>query len=284
MKSEPQSEKVRREYWQEQMEKAYEFMMRILAYPVRECGEPLVMLREVAKAHSLKVMFAEPNPSRSYTPIFCLREGLIQDFIAAATALNERGWILRIEDAYRTIQMQRQGINNNFDNLLQRLLWECGGKLPDADLMLRRITVMVATIPKIGTHMSGSAMDISVFQDGGASELDRGCFYLEMSELTPMDSPFVSEAAQRNRREITSIMKRFGFVHYPFEFWHYSKGDAYEHLMINSGQPARYGAIDWDPTTGRVKAIEDPTAWLVSREHVQAELARAIERLDIRVD
>ena len=67
-----------------------------------------------------------------------------------------------------------------------------------------------------------------------------------MSERTPMNSPFVSPEAQRNRQEITAIMRESGFVEYPYEFWHYSSGDAYEQILLGTGQPARYGAVDFD--------------------------------------
>ncbi|RYF73986.1 MAG: hypothetical protein EOO39_09405, partial [Cytophagaceae bacterium] len=78
-----------------------------------------------------------------------------------------------------------------------------------------------ATTAKTGTHVSGSAIDISVYSLEDGSEIDRGGPYLEMSELTPMKSPFVLESSLRNRQEITDVMAQHGFVAYPFEFWHY---------------------------------------------------------------
>ena len=43
-------EDLRRAYWTEQMDAAYAFMRRMLEYPVQDCGEPLVSLRDAVTA------------------------------------------------------------------------------------------------------------------------------------------------------------------------------------------------------------------------------------------
>jgi hypothetical protein len=124
--------------------------------------------------------------------------------------------------------------------------------------------------------MSGSALDISVLSRDDGREVDRGAPYLEMSELTPMESPFVSPAAQRNRREITALMKRAGFFAYPFEFWHYNVGDAYAESLAESRRPARYGAVDWTPSTGAVTPTASPHEPLTRLDEWQAKIAAAL--------
>jgi hypothetical protein len=42
-----------------------------------------------------------------------------------------------------------------------------------------------------------------VFALGGSAEIDRGAPYMEVSEKTPMGSPFISDQAARNTAEIT---------------------------------------------------------------------------------
>ena len=39
---------------------------------------------------------------------FYLRDGLIAQCVAAAAEMNRRGWVLKVEDAYRTPQMQQE--------------------------------------------------------------------------------------------------------------------------------------------------------------------------------
>jgi hypothetical protein len=93
-----------------------------------------------------------------------------------------------------------------------------------------------------------------------------------------MNSPFISRVAKRHRQEITAIMRESGFVEYPFEFWHYSSGDAYEHLLRGSRQPARYGAIDFDPASGKVTPIAEPERPLNSLEEIRTEIEGALKR------
>jgi D-alanyl-D-alanine dipeptidase len=166
-----------------------------------------------------------------------------------------------------------------FDAVLSRVMWELGGQRPTPEFMFRRCSALVASVPKFGTHMSGSAIDISVMHlDDPQREVDRGAPYLEMSALTPMGSPFVSDTARRNRRDISALMRRHGFVDYPWEFWHYSSGDAYEQVLLKTGRPAIYGAVQWDPATHQVAPLPQPEQPLNSFDEIRAEIDAALAR------
>jgi len=167
-------------------------------------------------------------------------------------------------------------MEGTFDAVLARTIWELDGELPTPEHVLGRLRAVIATTPKIGTHMSGSAIDVSVADRETRGPVDRGAPYLEMSELTPMESPFVSEEAQKNRREITAVLARHGFAAYPYEFWHYSSGDAYEASLSGRRGPARYGAVDFDPETGDMFPVEDPTALLTDMGELEARIAKAL--------
>ena len=265
------------------MDEAYDFMMRAAAYPVRECGEPLARLREAVSNTGVEVAFSETQVIEGVDRLFYLRQGLIDLFIAAAREMNERGWILKVEDALRTPAIQ-QGLARRpdiFDAILRTVLWETGGAVPEADFMTRRVLALIAYCPKVGTHLSGSAIDISVLDRDSGDEIDRGGPYIEMSHRTPMASPFVSEAAQQNRRAITELMARHGFVDYPYEFWHYNQDDAYDQLLHGADEPARYGPIEWDPATNQLTPIDDPTAPLNSHEQIEQSIRESLIRLGV---
>jgi hypothetical protein len=100
-----------------------------------------------------------------------------------------------------------------------------------------------------------------------------------MSEYTPMDSPFVSAEERQNRQEITRLMERHGFLHYPGEFWHYNKGDSLYQIQSRSGQPGRYGPVDWDPATNAVTPYADPRAPLSPLEVLDPLIQQAVQRL-----
>lgn len=273
-------DKRRRAFWTEQMDAASALMDKFRRYPVRECGEPLVSLRSVARAAGVALAFSRTKFMGTRPRLFYLRAGLIPGILAAAREMRARGWVLKIEDGYRTRAMQKQSgcAPRIFDLVLRRILWENGGQTPPPEFMLKRLTAVIATRPKIGTHMSGSALDISVLRADDGREVERGGPYLEISERTPMASPFVSGQARRNRAAITALMARHGFIAYPYEFWHYSQGDVYAELLRKTGRPGRYGAVDWDPQTGKTIALADPDALLNSLAEIRAALRRALQR------
>lgn len=271
---------ARRLYWAAQMDEAHAFMGQIRDYPVAECGEPLVLLTAAVRGTGIEVSFSERPHVQGLPRLYWLRAGLIDPFLDCARAMNDRGWILQVEDAFRTVTMQKflARAPYTFDVVVQRLLWEGKGTLPPVELMMRRIGALVAAAPKVGTHMSGSAIDISVLDRTTGQELDRGGPYLEMSELTPMTSPFVTPAALANRQAITALMRDYGFVAYPWEFWHYNQGDAYDHYLNHTGQPAQYGAINFSLTDGKVEPLADPLTPLNSPAEIEAELQGALAR------
>jgi zinc D-Ala-D-Ala dipeptidase len=262
------------------MDAAYDFMLAIQKYPVAECGEPLAALPEAARAAGVTVLFSSLPHVRGLPRMFFLRKGLLPDFLAAAREMNERGWALKIEDGYRTREMQKYNALRPeiFPAVLSRVTWELGGEIPSVDLFRRRLAALIAMSPRVGTHCCGSAIDVSVFAIQGNTEIDRGAPYMEVSEKTPMGSPFISDLAARNRAEITAIMARHGFRTYHFEFWHYNKGDAYDEHLARSNQPARYGAVDLDPATGAVVPIADASEPLNSEEEIHQLIRQTLEQ------
>jgi len=179
-------EAARRTYWAEQMEAGHELVERILPFEVEECGEGLADIRTAAEANGVEMFFSESKIVDDLDRLFFIREGLVDDLIAVGRDMNERGWVLKIEDGYRTRDMQtRLGRKPEvFDSIVQKCEWEHGGT-PPPELVFRRALVLVANIPKTGTHMSASAIDISVFDRDEREEVWRGGPYIEMSERTP---------------------------------------------------------------------------------------------------
>ena len=274
-------EAARRAYWADRMDAAYDFMEAIRGRAVEECGESLAPLREAVRAAHLDVAFSDTRIAGEFDRIFYLREGLIPDFLAAAREMNDRGWVLKVEDAYRSRAMQTAllGEERVFDVILRRVLWECDGEVPDPGTMLRRVSALIATRPNVGTHMSASAMDISVLRRDDGRELDRGGPYVELSERTPMASPFISPEAQKNRDAITALMQRHGFAAYPYEFWHYSKGDAYKAYLTAADEPARYGPVEADLDTGVTTPVPDPDEPLHTLDKIRRRIEEALGRL-----
>lgn len=276
----PSDEAARRAYWAEQMQLGYDFVQKILPFEVRECGEGFASLPDAARAAGVEMLFSTTKIAGGLDRVFYMRESLVRDVVNVGRDMNARGWILKIEDAFRSLEMQGQLVRKPavFDAIVRKCIWENGGTLPPVEMVARRALVLVANIPKIGTHMSGSAIDVSVFRRDDGSEVWRGFPYLEMSENTPMRSPFITPDALRNRLEITAMVEAHGFIHFPFEFWHFNKDDAMGHLLRDRPAPARFGPVHWDPATNRVTAVTDPLTWLNPLPVMEREIAAAMER------
>lgn len=271
---------ARRAYWAEQMQLGYDLIQVVLPFEVRECGEGLASIPDAAEAAGVEMLFSDSKIAGDLERVFFMREGLIEHVITIGCEMNERGWILKIEDGYRSMEMQRQLVRKPdvFDAILKKCIWENGGQLPPVEMVFRRAIVLIANIPKIGTHMSASAIDISVFRRDDGGEVWRGNPYLEMSERTPMRSPFIEADDLQNRLDITTMMEQHGFVHFPYEFWHYNQGDAMGHILSGQPAPARYGPVHWDPQTNAVTPYEDPVSPLNPMDVIEAEVAAAMQR------
>ena len=276
-------ETVRRAYWTEQMEQGYAIVEKLIAFPVNECGEQFASLPDAAANASVEMRFSTSKIAGELDRVYFMRESLTRDVVAIGREMNERGWILQIEDCFRTLEMQRQLVRKPavFDTILKKCIWELGGAIPTPELMFRRSIVLTANMPKIGAHMSGSAIDISVWQRHDGTEVWRGYPYLEMSECTPMRSPFVAQEYIENRLAITALMEAQGFIHFPFEFWHYDKDDAAMHILTDNPAPCRFGPVNWNPQTNETTPVENPLELLNPLSVIEQEIAAALKRAQL---
>lgn len=271
---------ARRAYWAEQMELGYAMVQKLIAFPVNECGERFASLRDAATAANVEMQFSTSKIAGDLDRVFHMRESLVRDVITIGREMNERGWVLKIEEGFRSLEMQRQLVRKPvlFDAILKKCIWENGGEIPPVEMVFRRAIVLIANIPKIGTHMSGSAIDISVFHRDDGREVWRGNPYLEMSERTPMRSIFVEPEFITNRLAITAMMEAHGFMHFPQEFWHFNKGDAGAHILTGNPEPCRYGPVSWNPQTNEVTTVADPMTPLNPMPVIEKEIAAAMLR------
>ena len=115
----------RRAYWAEQMEAGYELVQRILPFEVEECGEGLANIHAAAEAGGVEMLFSDSKIVDDLDRIFYIREGLVEAVVAIGRDMNARGWVLKIEDGYRTRDMQtRLGRKPEvFDAIVQKCAW-----------------------------------------------------------------------------------------------------------------------------------------------------------------
>ena len=68
---------------------------------------------------------------------------------------------------------------------------------------------------------------------------------------------------------ITEIFETRGFVAYPFEFWHYSKGDVFETMIKGDESPSIYGPVDWNSETRNITPVDNPLKLLNSEDDIK---------------
>ena len=90
-----QEDQQRRAYWSAQLDEAHAFMMRVMAFPVRDGGELLVPLAPAAAEAGIEVAFSDRPHVQGWPRCFVLRQGQIRGFLGVAEAMNRRGWVLK---------------------------------------------------------------------------------------------------------------------------------------------------------------------------------------------
>ena len=252
------------------MDAAWRFVERLMEYPSGECGEGLCCLRDEASEAGVEIVFASDKHLGTFERLFFLRQSLVEKVLRVAEALLKRDYTMRIEDAYRSVEAQRRASRSEYvlRAVLEKVLWEADGGAPTAELVFRRLAVWSATTPKFANHTAGSALDVSLLKREDGSPADLGAPYPEFSHRTPMASPFVSEEAWRNRRMLCELFAAEDFLAYPYEFWHFSHGDADYEMIAGQGRPARYGPVHFSPDDGRLTPVEDPLKPFITADDV----------------
>jgi D-alanyl-D-alanine dipeptidase len=242
-------------YWLQSLAEGARFMAAASEHPLAECLEPLVSIEEaVARTGAPIVCLDSPHPvgrARDHR----IRRGNLEPLLAVARSLDAQGFTLVIEDGLRSPQTQR-------DAAASRLLARRVGEMlawadPNAgdQEIVEHLGVICAATPITAGHVAGAAVDVSVRRADG-SELDRGAPYLDLSERMPMSSPFVDVEQARARELVTAAMAGQGFIAYPFEFWHYSRGDVLAAVASGTSDPAIYGPVH-AAADGSLAPVED---------------------------
>lgn len=121
----------------------------------------------------------------------------------------EQGYKLKIFDAYRPVQIQKE-------------MFELFG---DNGFVSNPAT---GSIP----HCRGVAVDLTL-TDLGGNELDMGSDFDEFSEIAFHGNASVSDLAKKNRYLLLGIMMTAGFDFFRNEWWHYQLFNARSYEIYN---------------------------------------------------
>lgn len=118
------NDQSRRDYWAQQMQLGYDLIQQVLPFEVRECGEGFASIRDAAERANLEMWFSDSKIAGELDRVFFIREGLVKDLMTIGREMNDRGWILKIEDGYRSKNMQSQLVRKPelFDAILRKCI------------------------------------------------------------------------------------------------------------------------------------------------------------------
>ncbi len=266
---------AKRSFWAQTMDEAATFMAQARRVPIEENLEPMLDLATCDRNGSHWEV--EQSALGELGAAF-MRRSVVSHFIEAARALNRVGLVPVVVYAYRTPAMQRSLLGSDavLDQVVDRVTWESSGKPVAPEQVYKRLIVLCANSFANGTHLAGTAVDVMVREVDSGRQLDLGAPYLDLSERTPMASPFVNDEARKNRQRCIEQFGSAGFYPYPFEFWHYSRDDVYGALLGRNTGPVQYGPVDVDPQTGEVEAIESPEREVEDRDTLLGMIERRL--------
>lgn len=176
---------------------------------IKECYEPLVDLVE----HK-KIIIDESTVEH---PIL-LRKSVAHKIHKIANKLPEDVY-LKIYSTYRS----RITIYNNWKEIVDNIAKE-NPSMGRAEIL--KLASFKATNPKsLGGHETGGAVDVALC-DANGNEFDYGTKYHEKSPANKTKSKHILKEHKENRKQLLKVMKSQGFINYPYEWWHFSYGDA----------------------------------------------------------
>jgi D-alanyl-D-alanine dipeptidase len=134
-------------------------------------------------------------------PFIYAHQDAFENLQKASKFADEKGFKLRILDAYRPFEVQAFM----------------------ADKFPEHVENGYVSHPNEGvaTHVRGIAIDLTLVDKNG-KDLDMGTDFDDMSENSHHGSKEISEEAKKNRQILAEIMQKSGFEIYENEWWHYN--------------------------------------------------------------
>ena len=220
------------------------------AFPIQECGEPLLELPSDFLRVDPHPYAGLGAPYNNCSP-FSLRSGVIQRLKHAAQLLDERhpGHRLLIADCYRPIAVQRYMIEHTLNELARAEQLNPATLSPETRARLSAQVLSIWSQPSEDPnapppHSTGGAIDLTIATpDGARLEMGSPLDAFPPEGLPDHFASYSDAPSQRfhtNRQLLRSVMYGAGFVQLPWEWWHFSYGDQWWGLLKTfSGAPVR---------------------------------------------
>ena len=189
----------------------------LLTVQSKECGEPLVSIRNIPNAY----LPTKSDMIKQFGEAIIVRKS-INDRLTKAQYILKRGnknYSLFVTYGYRTLAIQTK-------RFLDRLTIIGAGEFyPCANDLYEEVHRSVA-VPTVGGHPTGGAVDIYIIDLRTNLPLDFGSeIYDYSTKKYYVFSQDISSKQKRNRKILRSTMMKAGFAPFDGEWWHFSYGD-----------------------------------------------------------
>ncbi len=182
---------------------------------VIDSAEPLIDLKSACK--DIKIML-QPESRKFFKGNVCLvRESVAAKLMHIQN--NLAGMRLVVCSGYRPLELQKK-MYDDFFRALKKRNWKWNEKQLHAECSKFLAPVEEGIVPP---HSTGGAVDITLEKSGKL--LNMGTKLGDLSMKSAMNARDVSKKARENRKLLSSLMQKAGFVNYPLEWWHWSYGD-----------------------------------------------------------
>ncbi|MEM3112566.1 MAG: M15 family metallopeptidase [Candidatus Anstonellales archaeon] len=231
----------------------------IATVPIKESFEKMIFLPSVFQEAGIPLSLSDLPFDKACGEwagkprVFWVRESVAMRLVVLGEALSKAGLYFHIEDAFRPIGVQEGLFKRRVNWILnEHSDW-------DWEAVLTEAKSKTAVSPRLASHKSGAAIDITLRRISDGSPLDLGNKYPEGGALVAIDCPFVTAEQWRTRQIFANSFRMAGFAIYSGEDWHASYSDNLAGVSddrVIEGYNAAYGPIkEFSLESGEILAV-----------------------------
>ncbi len=213
------------------------FDKKLLRLPLKETGEEFLSLTSLSKKRKIQIIFTDKKTA-------FLRKSVAEALIQAAKYFNDRGFVLKVESVYRSLDEQREKFIARYKAMKKTFPKKSKG------FLLKLANTYTAGIPILAAHTAGAAVDVTLLNAAGKS-LDFGVPYPHGGIESTTNYPHLPKKVIGNRKLLKDGMEKYGLINYPFEYWHYSNGDVAA-AFITGQNYAIYGPVNYNAKAKKI--------------------------------
>lgn len=189
---------------------------------VQENDEKFVVLPTLQKSESGVVgLYQSLTDMQNTFPLVPVRQTVKEklDRVDASLKQIHKNFQLVVAYGYRSLEVQKKYFTEQRRKFLAD---NPSTNLSELDEVIHR----KIAVPFVAGHPTGGAVDVFIQDRTTGKSLDFGTALYDFgTKDIYSDSPFVSQAAQSNRRVLRTAMEQEKFAPYLGEWWHFSFGD-----------------------------------------------------------